>query len=85
MRSWFTGYGAQGSSWFTGYGAQGSSWLLNYDAAGARGYLNGRTLSVTDTDANLRYDTGLSPYLDDELLAVYSAADAVWTGAVSPG
>ncbi|MFI7708479.1 hypothetical protein [Nonomuraea sp. NPDC049480] len=72
-------------SWFTGYGAQGSSWLLNYDAAGARGYLNGLTLSVTDTDANLRYDTALSPYFDDELLAVYSAADAVWTGAVSPG
>jgi hypothetical protein len=71
-------------SWFTGHGAQGSSWLLNYDAAGARGYLSGLTLSVTDTDTIPRYDTALSPYFDDELLAVYSAAATVWTGAISP-
>ncbi|GAA2216493.1 hypothetical protein GCM10009850_119620 [Nonomuraea monospora] len=67
---------------FTGHGAQGSSWLLGYDAASARGYLNGLTVSVADTDANGRYDTGLSAYFDDDLLAVYSAADALWTGAV---
>ncbi|MFG1948659.1 hypothetical protein [Nonomuraea sp. NPDC048826] len=72
-------------SWFTGHGAQGSSWLLNYDAASARGYLNGLSVSVADADGNLRYDTGLSPYFDNELLAVYSAARVVWTGAVPPG
>ncbi|TYB50696.1 hypothetical protein FXF51_55390 [Nonomuraea sp. PA05] len=70
---------------FTGEGSLGSSWLLRYDKASGRGYLNGLTLSVADTDADQRYDTSLSPYFDGELASIYKAAAALWTGAVLPG
>jgi hypothetical protein len=70
---------------FTGEGSLGSSWMLRYDKASGRGYLNGLTISVADTDADLRYDTSLSPYFDGELQAVYSAAGTHWSGAVLPG
>ncbi|GAA2209085.1 peptidase [Nonomuraea monospora] len=70
---------------FTGAGSLGSSWLLRYDEASGRGYLNGLTLSVTDTDADQRYDTSLSPYFDGELAGIYKAAATLWTGAALPG
>ncbi|NUW42561.1 hypothetical protein HT134_20810 [Nonomuraea rhodomycinica] len=70
---------------FTGEGSLGSSWLVRYDKASGRGYLAGLTISVADTDADLRYDTSLSSYFDGEAAAVYSAASAVWSGAVLPG
>ncbi|WP_327583660.1 S1 family peptidase [Nonomuraea sp. NBC_00507] len=70
---------------FTGEGSLGSAWMLRYDKASGRGYLNGLTISVADTDADLRYDTSLSPYFDGELAAVYSAASTHWSGAVLPG
>ncbi|WP_235995508.1 trypsin-like serine peptidase [Nonomuraea montanisoli] len=70
---------------FTGEGSLGSSWLLRYDKASGRGYLNGLTISVADTDANQRYDTSLSPYFDGEAQAVYAAAGTHWSGAVLPG
>ncbi|MGW3342171.1 trypsin-like serine peptidase [Nonomuraea rubra] len=70
---------------FTGEGALGSSWLLRFDKASGGGYLNGVTISVTDLDADLRYDTSLSPYFDGETQAVYAAANAHWSGAVLPG
>ncbi|MFD0477236.1 trypsin-like serine peptidase [Nonomuraea thailandensis] len=59
---------------FTGEGALGSSWLSRYDKAAGMGYLNGLTISVADTDADLRYDTSLSPYFDGETQAVHAAA-----------
>ncbi|MEQ4715123.1 hypothetical protein [Nonomuraea sp. B19D2] len=70
---------------FTGEGALGSSWLLHYDKGSGRGYLNGLTVSVADTDGNLRYDTSLSPYFDGELGAIYQAAAASWSGSLLPG
>ncbi|MEU0567341.1 hypothetical protein ABZ297_18430 [Nonomuraea sp. NPDC005983] len=67
---------------FTGEGSLGSSWLLRYDNSSRMGYLNGITISVADTDGNLRYDTSLSPYFDGELGQVYTAATAQWTGSL---
>ncbi|NJP88215.1 hypothetical protein HCN51_01865 [Nonomuraea sp. FMUSA5-5] len=69
---------------FTGEGALGSSWLLRYDKATGQGYLNGVTISVTDRDADLRFDTSMSPYFDGETRSVYTAAATQWTGAVLP-
>ncbi|HEX4811161.1 MAG TPA: hypothetical protein VFV66_00205 [Nonomuraea sp.] len=65
---------------FTGEGSLGSGWLLRYDAGTKLGYLNGVTMSVSDTDADNRYDTGVSPYFDGEAAAIYKAAGASWTG-----
>ncbi|WP_327584611.1 hypothetical protein OHA25_54090 [Nonomuraea sp. NBC_00507] len=69
---------------FTGEGSLGSSWVLRYDKSSGRGHLNGITISVADTDGNLRYDTSLSPYFDGELAQVYSAASAQWSGSILP-
>lgn len=69
---------------FTGEGALGSSWILRYDKSSGQGYLNGITVSVADTNGNLRYDTSFSPYFDGELAQVYSAANAYWTGSILP-
>jgi hypothetical protein len=69
---------------FTGEGSLGSSWLSHYDAGSRMGYLNGITVSVADTDGNLRYDTSFSPYFDRELMDIHSAASALWSGAILP-
>jgi hypothetical protein len=37
-------------------------------------------MSVSDTDGDDRYDTGISPYFDSELVEVYRYAIAQWTG-----
>ncbi|MFF3672122.1 trypsin-like serine peptidase [Microtetraspora malaysiensis] len=68
---------------FTGEGSLGSSWLLNYGNGNRSGYLNGITISVSDTDGDNRYDTSVSPYFDGELYGVYSAAKNLWTGAIA--
>ncbi|MFC4013935.1 trypsin-like serine peptidase [Nonomuraea purpurea] len=70
---------------FTGEGSLGSSWLLRYDKSSGKGYLNGITASVADTDGNLRYDMSLSPYFDGETNIVYKAAATSWSGALLPG
>ncbi|WP_433435439.1 trypsin-like serine peptidase [Nonomuraea sp. CA-141351] len=69
---------------FTGEGSLGSSWLFRYHKSSGMGYLNGITVSVGDTDGNLRYDTSLSPYFDGELSVIYHAADASWSGSILP-
>ncbi|MGW6501724.1 trypsin-like serine peptidase [Nonomuraea angiospora] len=69
---------------FTGEGALGSSWLLRYDKSSRLGVLNGLTVSVADTDGDLRYDTSLSPYFDGELSEVYRAAVITWSGSIVP-
>ncbi|MER6942935.1 hypothetical protein ABT294_02815 [Nonomuraea sp. NPDC000554] len=69
---------------FTGEGSLGSSWLVRYNNSSRMGYLNGITVSVADTDRNLRYDTSLSPYFDGELGQVYSDAVLLWSGAILP-
>ncbi|GLW96556.1 hypothetical protein [Microtetraspora sp. NBRC 16547] len=68
---------------FTGEGSLGSSWLLNYGNGNRSGYLNGITISVSDTDGDKRYDTSVSPYFDGELYGVYSAAKNLWTGSIA--
>jgi hypothetical protein len=65
---------------FTGEGSLGSAWLLRYDADSKLGYLNGVTMSVSDTDADNRYDTGVSPYFDSEAATIFKAAAASWSG-----
>ncbi|MFF5114510.1 trypsin-like serine peptidase [Streptosporangium sp. NPDC000095] len=69
-------------SQFTGEGSLGSSWLTGYTDDSRTGYLNGVTISVSDTDGDNRYDTGVSPYFDTELCQVYRKAEAFWTGVV---
>ncbi|WP_433412231.1 trypsin-like serine peptidase [Microtetraspora malaysiensis] len=68
---------------FTGEGSLGSSWLYQYSNGNRSGYLNGITISVSDTDGDNRYDTSVSPYFDGELYGVYSAAKNLWTGAIA--
>ncbi|MGW2200136.1 trypsin-like serine peptidase, partial [Streptosporangium sp. NPDC001682] len=41
---------------FTGEGSLGSSWLTQYTNDSRTGYLNGITISVSDTDGDNRYD-----------------------------
>lgn len=67
---------------FTGEGSLGSSWLLRYDRNSRVGHLNAITISVADTDGNLRHDKSFSPYFDGEFANVYSAAASVWTGSI---
>ncbi|MGW4642050.1 trypsin-like serine peptidase [Sphaerisporangium sp. NPDC004334] len=67
---------------FTGEGSLGSSWLTQYSDDSRKGYLNGITVSVSDTDGDGRYDTGISPYFDGELYGVYLKATAYWTGSI---
>ncbi|GGO08160.1 hypothetical protein GCM10010116_16500 [Microbispora rosea subsp. aerata] len=67
---------------FTGEGALGSGWLYKYDNNKRFGYLNGVTISVSDTDGNNRYDTSLSPYFNGETLEVYNAAAATDSGNI---
>ncbi|MGP4100151.1 trypsin-like serine peptidase [Nonomuraea sp. KM90] len=67
---------------FTGAGSLGSAWLLRYDADRGLGHLNGITMSVSDTDADNRYDTGVSPYFDSQTATVYKAAAVAWTGRI---
>ncbi|MEU7897425.1 hypothetical protein AB0B45_31755 [Nonomuraea sp. NPDC049152] len=68
---------------FTGEGALGASWLYNYSRDIRAGYLNGITISVSDTDGDNRYDTGVSPYFDGEVAAVYSTAAQFATGPIA--
>ncbi|GAA3520799.1 hypothetical protein FHR32_003441 [Streptosporangium album] len=68
---------------FTGEGSLGSSWLYRYSSNSRTGYLNGITISVSDTDGDNRYDTSVSPYFDSETYAVYSAAVNLWTGSIA--
>jgi len=68
---------------FTGEGSLGSSWLIRYADDTRSGYLNGITISVADTDGDGRYDTGVSPYFDSELYAVYRNATQQWTGSIA--
>ncbi|MEU7983602.1 hypothetical protein AB0B56_01920 [Streptosporangium canum] len=68
---------------FTGEGSLGSSWLTQYTSDSRTGYLNGITISVSDTDGDGRYDTGVSPYFDGELFAVYQKATNYWTGVIA--
>ncbi|MFD1937023.1 hypothetical protein ACFSKW_36695 [Nonomuraea mangrovi] len=68
---------------FPGEGSLGSSWLYHYSKDSGTGYLNGITISVSDTDGDGRYDTGVSPYFDGEVAAVYSAAGNFWTGPIA--
>ncbi|GLX08053.1 hypothetical protein [Microbispora sp. NBRC 16548] len=68
---------------FTGEGSLGSSWLYRYSGDTRTGYLNGITISVSDTDGDNRYDTSVSPYFDGEVLAVYSEAAKLYTGSIA--
>ncbi len=68
---------------FTGEGSLGSPWLTDYSADSRTGYLNGITISVSDTDGDDRYDTGVSSYFDTESYAVYRAAIKNWTGQIA--
>jgi hypothetical protein len=70
---------------FTGEGSLGSSWLSRLDKHSRLGFLNGVTVSVADTDGDLRYDASFSPYFDGALAAVYRAASAAWSGPVVSG
>ncbi|MCC5581483.1 hypothetical protein IMZ11_38355 [Microtetraspora sp. AC03309] len=67
---------------FTGEGSLGSSWVLRYNDDSRLGYLNGITISVSDTDGDQRYDTSVSPYFDGETYGVYSAATKIWSGSI---
>ncbi|WP_182909224.1 serine protease [Microbispora sp. H13382] len=68
---------------FTGEGSLGSSWLYRYSDDARVGYLNGVTISVSDTDGDNRYDTSVSPYFDGEVHGVYSVAANLWTGSIA--
>ncbi|MEU6414271.1 hypothetical protein [Microbispora sp. NPDC046933] len=68
---------------FTGEGSLGSSWLYRYSGDTRTGYLNGITISVSDTDGDNRYDTSVSPYFDGEVYGVYSEAARLWTGSIA--
>ncbi|MEU6716464.1 hypothetical protein ABZ897_33785 [Nonomuraea sp. NPDC046802] len=68
---------------FTGEGALGAAWLEGYENERGLGYLNGITAGVSDTDGDGRYDTGISPYFDTALSAIYRAAAANWTGRIT--
>ncbi|MGJ6965739.1 trypsin-like serine peptidase [Streptosporangium sp. G11] len=68
---------------FTGEGAIGSSWLYDYSGDSRTGHLNGITIGVSDTDGDNRYDTGVSPYFDNEVRAVYMSALSMWTGSIA--
>ncbi|WP_188188708.1 hypothetical protein [Nonomuraea sp. SYSU D8015] len=46
------------------------------------GYLTGITISVSDTDGDLRYDTSVSAYFDGQLRTVFDSASARWTGSI---
>ncbi|RVX37947.1 hypothetical protein EDD27_0237 [Nonomuraea polychroma] len=67
---------------FPGTGSLGSSWLEHYSKDARAGYLNGITISVSDTDGDNRYDTGVSPYFDGETAAIYKAAAQYWSGSI---
>ncbi|MFC4112844.1 trypsin-like serine peptidase [Nonomuraea zeae] len=68
---------------FTAEGSLGSSWLTGYASDSRTGHLNGITVSVSDTDGDNRYDTGISPYFDSELYMVYRNAASFWTGVIA--
>ncbi|GAA1019828.1 hypothetical protein Aple_061340 [Acrocarpospora pleiomorpha] len=68
---------------FTGEGSLGSSWLTHYTSDSRTGYLNGITISVSDTDGDNRYDTGVSSYFDGESYSVYRAAATRWSGSIA--
>ncbi|MCF6471141.1 hypothetical protein FAF44_22465 [Nonomuraea sp. MG754425] len=68
---------------FTGAGSLGSAWMSGYDEGLGLGYLTGVTMSVSDTDGDERYDTGLSPYFDREAALIFKAASVVWTGRLT--
>ncbi|GAA4221123.1 hypothetical protein FHR32_005368 [Streptosporangium album] len=68
---------------FTGEGSLGSSWLSRYSSDLRIGYLTGITISVSDTDGDNRYDTGVSPYFDGQVAEVYNTASNLWTGSIA--
>jgi hypothetical protein len=68
---------------FTGEGASGSAWLYKYSNPTRKGYLNGVTIAVSDTDGNDRIDTSLSPYFDGELYGIYKHAANLWSGSIA--
>ncbi|MFC5818138.1 hypothetical protein [Nonomuraea harbinensis] len=47
------------------------------------GYLNGITISVSDTDGDGRYDPGISSYFDGETIPVHKHAASAWTGRIT--
>ncbi|WP_156326135.1 trypsin-like serine peptidase [Nonomuraea sp. SBT364] len=67
---------------FPGEGSLGSAWVERYSPAERAGYLNGVTISVSDTDGDGRYDTGVSPYFDFQTAEVYRIAARQWTGTI---
>ncbi|MFG1706996.1 trypsin-like serine peptidase [Nonomuraea sp. M3C6] len=67
---------------FPGEGSLGSSWLERYSNDVGVGYLNGITISVSDTDGDNRYDTGVSPYFDAQTNEIYRAAANLWSGSI---
>ncbi|GGO08144.1 hypothetical protein GCM10010116_16460 [Microbispora rosea subsp. aerata] len=67
---------------FTGEGSIGSAWIYRYSSAKRLGYLNGVTITVSDTDGNKRIDTSVSPYFDGETYEVYKAAAKNWSGKI---
>ncbi|WP_219517389.1 trypsin-like serine peptidase [Nonomuraea ceibae] len=67
---------------FPGPGSLGSSWIERYSKNERAGYLNGITISVSDTDGDNRYDTAVSPYFDLQTAQVHKAASVSWTGSI---
>ncbi|MEV4075367.1 hypothetical protein [Nonomuraea fuscirosea] len=68
---------------FTGAGSIGSAWLSGYAADSGLGLLSGVTISVSDTDGDGRYDTGVSPYFGTEAAQVWRRATLNWTGVIT--
>ncbi|GAA0965247.1 hypothetical protein GCM10009555_004220 [Acrocarpospora macrocephala] len=68
---------------FTGEGSSGSAWLYKYSNSTRKGFLNGVTTAVSDTDGNDRIDTSLSPYFDGETYDIYKHAANLWSGSIA--
>jgi hypothetical protein len=68
---------------FTGEGSSGSAWLYKYSNTSRRGFLNGVTAAVSDTDGNDRIDVSLSPYFDGETYDIYKHAANLWSGSIA--
>ncbi|MEO3857173.1 hypothetical protein [Acrocarpospora sp. B8E8] len=68
---------------FTGEGSSGSAWMYKYSNSTRKGFLNGVTAAVSDTDGNDRIDTSLSPYFDGETYDIYKHAANLWSGSIA--
>ncbi|GAB1821936.1 trypsin-like serine peptidase [Herbidospora sp. RD11066] len=68
---------------FTGEGSSGSAWMYKYSNTSRKGYLNGVTAAVSDTDGNDRIDVSLSPYFDGETYGIYKHAANLWSGSIA--